>query len=148
MRLPKVLRPFSRLVTALQGVRNGLGDVSHELQALREIQQAIGPAVDRLAKLEASHHQFEAQCEGLLMKAEGKWRAANNAEARERANKKSYEHLIDPLDEIVDEGETPGGNTVRADDAAASEAERLQALRLDVAPNPKELAKRAKFGMS
>jgi len=147
MRLPKVLRPFSRLVTALQGVRNALGDVAHELQALREVQQSSGPAVDRLDVLERQHHQFEAMCEGLLMKAEGKLRSANNAEARTRADKKTYEHLVDPLAEIGDEPEPTARDPDSGNNVPASEEERLQALRLGVALSPKQLAQRAKFGV-
>ena len=147
MRLPKVLRPFSRLIGALQEVRNGLRDVSGWLSVLCELQKAAGPAVERLDALERQHHQFEAMCEGLLLKAEGKLRSANNAEARTRADKKSYEHLLDPLDETGIEPEAPSGNADRDDDVAFSEAQRLSALRLDVAPSPKALAQRAKFGV-
>jgi len=117
------------------------------LAELCDVQRANGPAIERLEALELSRHQWEAQCEGLLQKAEGKWRAANNAEARERANRKSYEHLLDPLDEVGVETETPAPDSHFGNDAPASEAERLSALRLDVAPSPKELVKRAKFGV-
>ncbi len=147
MRLPRVLRPFSRLVGALQGIRNALQNVATELALLWEVQKTMGPATDRLDQLERDHHQFEAQCEGLLLKAEGKLRSANNAEARTRADRKAYEHLIDPLAEIGDEPEAAPGTHVLSDDAPASEAERLSALHLDVEPSPKELAKRAKFGV-
>ena len=107
----------------------------------------MGPAVERLEALELSRHQFEAKCEGLLLKAEGKLRAANNAEARERALRRSYEHLIDPLLDPGDQPEAPARNADGKDDAAPSEEERLQAMRLDVAPSNKTLAQRAKFGV-
>lgn len=81
------------------------------------------------------------------MKAEGKLRAANNAEARERANKRSYEHLLDPLDEIGLAPEAAGRHPDSGNDAPPSEAERVSALRLDVAPSLKTLAQRAKFGV-
>ena len=128
-------------------MRVQLLSVSVELGALCEIQKELGPSIERLEKLELSHHQFEAMCEGLLQKAEGKLRAANNAEARERANKRSYEHLLDPLAEDGVTGEAPGGDSVLTDHAAPSEAERLQAMRMVVAPNNKTLAQRAKFGV-
>ena len=147
MRLPRVLRPFSRLVSALQGTRNALRDVSVQLAVLSDVQKEFGPAAERLDVLERQHHQFEAMCEGLLLKAEGKLRSANNAEARTRADKKSYEHLIDPLDEIGVDPEAPARDADRGNDAPPSEAERLSALRLDVAPSPKALAQRAKFGV-
>ena len=147
MRLPRVLRPLSRLVVALQGVEGALGHHNVALTGLRTALLEQGPASERLEVLERSRHQFEAQCEGLLLKAEGKLRAANNAEARERALRKTYEHLIDPLDEVGVEPETPTRNPSGNDDAPASEAQRLQALRMDVAPSNKTLAQRAKFGV-
>jgi len=147
MRLPKVLRPLSRLIAALQGVRDGLRAISSRLEELSAVVNAQGPDIERLEVLEKSRHQFEAMCEGLLLKAEGKHRAANNAEARERQMKKSYEHLIDPFPEAGVEPEAPGRHPDIIDDATPSEAERVHALRLDVAPNNKALAQRAKFGV-
>ena len=142
-----MLRPFSRLISALQGVKAALRDVSAQLSRFVATQEAVGPATARLEALELSRHQFEALCEGLLQKAEGKLRAATNAEARERANKRSYEHLLDPLAEVGDEPETAAPHPGRDDDVAFSEEQRLQSLRLDVAPNHKALAQRAKWGV-
>lgn len=141
----RLFRPFSRLLAALDAIRSELRGVSVELSELSATQKALGPSIERLDKLELSRHHFEAMCEGLLQKAEGKHRAANNAEARERANRRSYEHLIDPLAEAGVEEATAG--PVRDHDAPPGEAERLQAMRLDVAPTNKTLAQRAKFGV-
>jgi len=143
-----VFQPFRRLLASLHELKVELRGVSVELSELCAAHKELGPARQRLEQLEASRHQFEAMCEGLLLKAEGKFKAANNAEARERANKRSYEHLLDPL---ADDGAAPeeaARNAVRLDDVPTGEAERLQALRLDVAPpNNKALAQRAKFGV-
>ena len=147
MRTPRVLRPFRRLIGAIEDIAYEIKALVAVLAELHQAQQAMGPAVDRLGELEASRHQFEATCEGLLMKAEGKLRAANNAEARERANKKSYEHLLDPFPEEGVEPETPTRYASGNHDAPPGEAERLQAMRLDVAPSNKTLAQRAKFGV-
>lgn len=142
-----VFREFRRLIAALEGIKSQLLAVCVELSGLRAEYKAQGPASERLELLEQGRHQFEALCEGLLLKAEGKHRAANNAEARERQMKKSYEHLIDPLAEGGLEPEAATRGPDGSDDAAAGEAARLQALRLDVAPSPKALAQRAKFGV-
>ena len=142
-----VFRPFRRLLGTTDNLAAALRELCVTLEVITAVQKSHGPAIERLEALELSRHQFEAMCEGLLRKAEGKWRAANNAEARERANKKSYEHLLDPLDEIGEEPEATAPNANRDDDAAFSEAERLSAMRLDVAANPKALAQRAKFGV-
>ena len=107
----------------------------------------MGPAVERLEALELSRHQFEAKCEGLLLKAEGKLRAANNAEARERVLKKTYEHLVDPFPEESEPAEALARDPSANHDAAPSEAEGLSPVRLDVAPSNKTLAQRAKFGV-
>ena len=147
MRLPRVLRPISLLIAALQGVKGELLEIGGELAKLSATLREQGPATARLEALELARLQWEATCEGLLLKAEGKLRAANNAEARERANKRSYEHLLDPLAEVGDEPETAARHPDRDDDAAFSEAKRLQSLRLDVAPNHKALAQRAKWGV-
>ena len=147
MRLPRVLRPFSRLVGSIQALKSAVRELTVQLSGLSAAYRAQGPASERLELLEQGRHQFEALCEGLLLKAEGKHRAANNAEARERANKKSYEHLLDPLAEIGDEPEAPARNPSDPNDVAAIEEERMHAMRLDVAPTNKTLAQRAKFGV-
>jgi len=142
-----VFRLFRRHLAALEALKSELRGVSVELSELCATYKNQGPAVERLQLLEQSRHQFEALCEGLLMKAEGKFKAANNAEARERANKKSYEHLLDPLAEVGVEREASGRYSDSDNDAPPSEEERVQALRLDVAPTNKALAQRAKFGV-
>ncbi len=142
-----VFRPLRALLAGLSRLEDVIATLSSRLTDLIMVMESAGPATSRLDRLEREHHTFQAECEGLLMKAEGKLRAANNAEARERANKRSYEHLLDPLDE---DGELLAASARHPDsgnDAPPSEAERVQALRLDVAPSPKQLAQRAKFGV-
>lgn len=142
-----MFRAFRRFLAALDRLEDGIASLSAALRDLSTVEKEQGPAIERLEELELSRHKWEANCEGLLQKAEGKLRAANNAEARERANKKSYEHLLDPLAEVGDDAEAPARDADRDDDAAFSEEQRLSSLRLDVAPSPKALAQRAKFGL-
>ena len=142
-----MFRPFRDLLAALALLEDGIASLSAQVKALVEVEEAAGPATNRLDRLEREHHTFQAECEGLLMKAEGKLRAANNAEARERANKRSYEHLLDPLDEAGLEPEAPARHPDSGNDAPPSEAERVSAMRLGVAVSPKTLAQRAKFGV-
>ena len=144
----RVLRWFSRFLAVTERIEDALGALNNTLDTICQAQRAQGPATERLEALELSRHQWEALCEGLLLKAEGKLRAANNAEARERALRKTYEHLLDPLAEEGEQPETPGRNADRGHDAAAGEAERLHSMRLDVAPSNKTLAQRAKFGVT
>lgn len=118
------------------------------LAAAAEHEKSLGPALDRLSALEMSRHQFQAEIEGLLLRAEGKLKAAANAEARERTQRKSYENLADPFPEDGNGAPTEAQEGVQQLDAAIGEGERLQALRLGVAPNSKALAQRAKWGVS
>jgi len=135
-----VFRQFRRLVDAIEGLTS-------QLAAIAEQQRELGPALDRVALLETERHQFKAEVEGLLLRAEGKLKAAANAEARERQLKKSYERDIDPFSEDGNGQAQPVDGPVLGGDAPASEAERMQPLRLDVAPNNKALAQRAKWGV-
>ncbi len=116
------------------------------LKDLARLQREAGPALDRIGDLEISRHHFEAEMRGVLLNAEGKLRAANNSEARERQLKKSYEKLVDQFDPDGEEAAPASGDAVLAHDVDASEAERVQALRLGLAPNNKAHAQRAKWG--
>ena len=140
MVFPRIFRDFRRLIEAIEHLYLAVKELAH-------VQQQLGPAVDRLEALELSRHHFEAEISGVLLKAEGKLKAANNSEARERQLKKSYDIRTDPL---YQDGEEPeaGGDTVPVLDAAGGEAERMQALRLDVAPNHRETALRRKWGVT
>lgn len=139
MRTPRVLQDFRRLVEAIQ-------NLVLVLVELLQVQREAGPALDRITALELSRHQFEAEMQGVLLKADGKLKAASNSEARERQIKKANDRLADPFSEDGEEV-AEAGRAVLADDAAAGEAERLHALRLDLAPTDgKALAVRAKWG--
>lgn len=132
-----ILRDFRHLTEAVEQLVAVLGH-------LITIQRDAGPALDRLEALELSRHQFEAEVAGTLLKAEGKLKAASNAEARERQLKRSYERQLDEGFESIEET-AEKGNPVLHVDAETREAERLQAMRLDVAPSNKEIALRAKW---
>ncbi len=138
---------FRRLVAALEKIIERLVVLAEILEGLLEIQRELGPARGRLEALELSRATFEAEMGALVLKADGKLKAASNAEARERQLKKSYERLADEID-IDGPGSEPEGNTVLGDDAEASEAERLHAMHLGVAPVDGKTARlRAKFGV-
>lgn len=140
-----VFRVFRRLLATLEQLSSNVQSLTVVVLELVRAHQALGAANERLEALELSRHQWEAMCEGLLQKAEGKLRAANNAEARERANKKSYEHLVDAFPE---DGETEEAarNAVHFDHAAPSEADKVLGMRMAVASTPKARALSAKWG--
>jgi len=126
---------FRRLVAALQA----LTDV---LAGLARIQQELGPALDRLNALELSRHHFEAECEGMLLRADGRLKAANSSEQRERQLKKANARHVDPFASDGEEVAEP----VLANDAPAGEAQRLPPVHLGV-ENGKSRALRAKWGL-
>ncbi len=134
----KVLRDFRALVEAIQ-------DLVGVLRNLRDGQQEAGPALDRVAALELSRHQFEAEIQGVLLQADGKLKAANNSEARERQLKKANEKLVDAFLETGEEVEE-AGDPVRGVDAAVRTTEGLPAVRVGVAPDRKTAALNHKFG--
>ena len=134
-----IFRAFRRLFAAIERL-------AYQIERVAQALEDAGPALRRLDELELSRHKFEAMMEGLYLKAEGKLKAASNAEARERQLKKSYEkHVIDALD--LDSDARPEDETVLPVHAAPGEEKGVHALRLDVAPSGKAFAVRAKFGM-
>lgn len=128
---------FRRLIDAIAAL-------DYAVRELTKVQALAAPAIERLEALELSRFHFEAEVAGTLLEAKGKLRAASNAEARERQLKKSYEANLDPLDPDGDAGSAQ--SPILPDDAEPSDTEKVQALRLDVAPDPKAAALNHKWG--
>ena len=134
-----VLLGFRRYLEAVQAL-------TEALLALNETQRQLGPALDRLAALERSRHHFEAECEGMLLKADGKLKAASSAEQRERQLKKANQRLSVEFDPASEEGTEPAA--VFPDHVEGSEAQGLPAVHLALATNDKTHAVRTKWGLS
>jgi len=134
-----LFRGFRRLVEAIQELHLAVKELSH-------VQRQLGPALDRLEALEHSRHQFEAECEGMLLKADGKLKAASSAEQRERQLKKANERLSFEFDPASEEGAER--ETVLTDDAAGGEAPRVPPVRLALATNNKAHAVKTKWGVA
>ena len=135
-----VFQGFRRLVEAIQALAVAVLD-------LVRIQQELGPALDRLEQLERSRNQFEAECEGMLLKADGKLKAASSAEQRERQLKKANDKLSDPFDEDG-EARPEDATFLRPDHAEGSKAERVPPVHLALASNDKAHAVKAKWGIA
>lgn len=131
-----IFRWFSRLL-------EGVNAVAAAIRDLASAQRDLGPAAHRLELLELHRAHFEAEMQGLLLKADGKLKAAANAEARERQLKKSYEKNLDTFDPDSD----PGAEATRLlpDDDPRGEKARVPPVRVAVAPDSKEQALRAKW---
>ena len=131
---------FRRLLEALQGLTN-------VLKELCDVQRGLGPAIDRLEALERSRIHFEADVEGMLLKADGKLKAATSAEQRERQLKKANDKLTDPFSP---DGEAEPENPawVRRDDVEGGEGQGVPAVRLALATNNKAHAVKTKWGIA
>lgn len=114
------------------------------VKSLAAAQNSAAPAIERLDELELSRHQFEAQMEGLYLKAEGKLKAAANAEARERHQREAYEANFDAVPEAGEAGS--GASPILPDHVETGEEERLSSLHLGVASSHKASALAHKFG--
>ena len=113
------------------------------LEATEKLQREHGPAMDRVDALELSRVRFEAECEGILLKADGKLKAASASEARERQLKRSYEKR-DPFENGDDErGPATEEERPLLRDAATGEP----VVQPYADMSPKAVALRAKWGM-
>ena len=133
-----VLLGFRRLLEAIQALTDALTDIAR-------VQRELGPALDRLEALEHSRHHFEAECEGMLLKADGKLKAATSAEQRERQLKKANEKLADPFDPDGLEGADPRDGLEGADPRALVPTD---AVHLALATNDKTHAVKTKWGIT
>jgi len=131
---------FRRHLEALQAL-------TEALTALTEVQRQLGPALDRLEALERSRIHFEADVEGMLLKADGKLKAATSAEQRERQLKKSNDRHADTFGEDG-EAQPDHGAYVLTDHAERGETERVPPMHLALATNDKAHAMRSKWGIA
>lgn len=131
----RVLADFRRAVDALERIATGLNGA---VRAMNDTE----PSSDRLDELERSRALWEADVEGMLQKAEGKLKAANNSEARERTMRKAYEDDIDPFPPDGEEIQ----ETFPQSDVPPGFEEEMQPLRLGMeAVSPRQLALRHKY---
>lgn len=135
---PALFQPVSEPVA-------GLADA---VARLALVQQELGPAAERLDALELSRVRWEAECEGLLLKAEGKHNAAKSAEQRERKLSRSYARdIADPFPPVGGEEPSTEGEFIHADNGGGGEARQVPTVRAAVAPSPHALRLRAKWGV-
>lgn len=134
-----IFRPFRDLTEAVQSL-------SEHVRQLRQGLARERPAMDRLEALEHSRATWEAEMEGFLLKADGKLKAANNSEARERTMRKAYEAIADPFDPDSEEGISPEQQHLRLGNAPPSEEEGVYDVPVGVEGEDwKARALRAKF---
>jgi len=139
-------RWFRRLLAAVEGGQKALEDVRGVLLHASERVADAAALQERIEDLELSRAKWEAELEGLVLKAESTLKASNNSEARTRTMKKSYAHLIDHGESFgSSEVETELERQLQDRDAEVVPEEGMQRLHLDVAPGGKVLATQWKF---
>lgn len=134
-----VFRDFRRVADALERV-------AATITAASKGSEDRSVLTERLNELERDRTMWEADVEALLMKAEGKLQAANNAESRTRTMKKAYEKRqldLDPFD--LDSDEVPA--TVHEGDVPAGEETGMLEMPLALETNSKTHALKAKWGL-
>lgn len=131
--MPSIFSTVRRGAEALEKLSTGLEE------AIVLLAERV-PAMERLEELELSRARFEAEIEGVLAKANGKLKAAANAEARERTMRKTY---AEP-DPFAEESEALGP-ALSLGDAARGPAEEVYPVPVGVAPSNKAIALRAKW---
>jgi len=130
-----VLKDFRRAADALERLAANLPAANRE-------HNEVSLLVEKIVALERSRALWEADVEGMLQKAEGKLRAAANAEARERTMKDFHEDDVDPF--------PPDSPEIQAqlqdEDAEVVEPEGVHVLSVDMAPETrKAFALRMKY---
>jgi len=132
-----LLRQIRALPEAILRLAAAVDDVSTDM-ALRR------PADERLEQLELSRAKWEAEIGALILKADSTYKSASNAESRARTMVRAYEKELDPFPEDGDEAER---EVVREEHVEGGGENGVQAMYPYVAPSPKALALRAKWGV-
>jgi len=130
-----VLKDFRRSTDALERIAAGFAAAARRLEDTSSL-------TERIQDLERTRGLWEADVEGLLQKAEGKLKAAANAEARERTMQKAHQNESDPFPDDSEEGEA----AIQESDVEAGYPEEVLPLRVGVETESKKAyAIRAKF---
>lgn len=129
------------MFSTIKAMVGELHGINLRLKELIELQRLAGPADERLEALELSRAMWEAEIEGILLKADGHQKAARSAESRTRTMKKHYEDETYPFGDESEEVQTP----VRDSYDPPVQADGLLPMHVDVAEDYKTTALRAKF---
>jgi len=121
-------------------------DIRDKLEEAQQSHLELDTLQARLVSLELGRTIWEAETEGLLLKAGGILKSANNAESRARTMQKNYENFFDTVDpDSLEALQEEGGAAVPQADGDPGETEELLPLPLGLAPTGKALATHLKF---
>jgi len=127
--------------STIRGLRESVDRLTAAVQEIADSQSVSGLSEERLADLERTRALWEAEIEALVLKAEGSYKSASNAEARARTMEKHVEKQLDPFG---GEGEEIP-EAVPAGDVEGGEEDGVPPVYLDVAEDDKTRALRMKF---
>jgi len=141
-----MFRHFRATREALEGIRAVLLQLVNSNVEAQVTAARFDALKERLEDLEISRAKWEAEIEAELLKAQGKYQAANNAEGRSRTTIRAYEKLLaevgDAGEEQLEEDEWP--DLVPEGNAQGGQAEELHGLHVGV-EDAKAKRLRAKF---
>lgn len=142
-----MLRHIREGSEALQALASQATAAIESLKDAKGDRQTLDLIEQRLEAIELSMAKWEARMEAELMKAQGKYSAARNAEERERTQRKAYEaDIVDgPPDstEEIPQGIEPD---LQWGDGEAGPQDGVQPVLDGVEAGPKTAAMRKKFG--
>lgn len=99
-----MFQAFRALPEAVRSVTIALEHVDQSLRDYLTLQEQAGAVLERVEHLERTRSIWEAEIEAGVLKADGKLKAANNAESRARTMERHVEKHLDPFDEDGEEG--------------------------------------------
>lgn len=137
---------FRHCLEALEAIANSLLELRTSISESLRAKADSDALAERVGALELGRGLFEADMEGLLAKCEGKMKAANNAEARERTMRRQRENFSDGFDNDFEEAELEGTHRVLPPGNATSrEEEPMHTVHVGLASSDKTLPLRMKF---
>lgn len=141
-------KKLSESVKALVGV---LAVLQQDVHGLLERMDAEGTLRERVDALERTRAVWESEVQGVLLKAEGQFKAARSAEERARTKEKNAQALADSLDQEGFEELPPEyRDLLQGGDVEGSGGEGVPAVHPSVEmgprPSPKTRATLLKFG--
>jgi len=137
---------LKEIAAALEGIRYNLLTLVKRDPASSQI-GGQARIIERLEVLELSRATWEAELEGLLIKATNERKAARAAEERGRKRQESYETLESDGEGFDMEALQRYAQSLPLEDADRGEEEPVPALYEDLAlDSPKQRITRAKFG--
>ena len=136
------------MLSAIREVSVALRQVRDSVAALSAERSASSDVEARVQSLELERAKWQAEVEALVLQAKGQFRAASNAEARERTMRDSYEKQTDlGLDDGPEEFEGQEQESIFPIHAPASQEDGLHQVPVGMARTRKATAVNAKYGL-